>query len=278
MSQRRTTAQPDAPARPAAADRERQVGVTLSYLLCLVGSAIGVGAFGGTPIADAAGGALSADATHLAPGSGAFSVWTVIYAGLAAYTLFQWLPGQAVSARQRRTGWWVAASMLLNAAWILVVQAGWLWPSVLVIGVLLAVLARIFVHLVRVRGDGPLEALVVDGTLGLYLGWVSVATCANVAAALVAAGFDGLGLAPEVWSAVVLAVVAAIGVALAVLGRGRLAPAVTIVWGLAWIAVARATGEPHSVPTAVAAVTAAVVVAAATVWLRLARGRSAAPR
>ncbi|PFG39132.1 TspO/MBR related protein [Georgenia soli] len=274
MSERPTTTRPEAPARPTGPDRLRQLGVTLSYVLCLVGSALGVGAFGGTPIADAAGGALSADATHLAPGTGAFSVWSLIYAGLAAYTIFQWLPGQAAAPRQRRIGWWVAASMLLNAGWILVVQAGRLWPSVLVIAVLLVVLATIFTQLVRVRGAGALEAVVVDGTLGLYLGWVSVATCANVAAALVAAGFDGLGLAPEVWSAVVLAVVAAIGVGLAVFGRGRLAPAATIVWGLSWIAVARATGEPHSVPTAVAAVLAAVVVTVATVWLRLTRGRN----
>jgi len=266
--------QPTALPRPSGGDRLRQVGVTLSYLLCLAGSSIGVGAFGGKPIAEAAGGALSADATHLAPGSGAFNVWSVIYAGLAAYTLFQWLPGQAAGPRQRRIGWWVAASMLLNAAWILVVQAGWLWPSVLVIAVLLAVLAKIFVELVRVRGDGWLEAVVVDGTLGLYLGWVCVATCANIAAALVVAGFDGLGLAPEVWAAVVLAVVAVVGVALAVHGRGRLAPAVTIVWGLVWIAVARTTGEPHSVPTAVAAVVAGAVVALVTVWQRLTRGRS----
>jgi hypothetical protein len=274
MRPERTTAEPvaQAPARPTTWDRLRQVGVTLSYLLCLAGSVIGVGALGGTPIAEAAGGALSAEATHLAPASGAFSIWSVIYAGLAAYTLWQWLPGQAANPRQRRIGWWVAGSMLLNAAWILVVQAGWLWPSVLVIAVLLAVLARIFVGLVRTRGGGWLEALVVDGTLGLYLGWVCVATCANIAAALVAAGFDGLGLAPEVWSAVVLAVVAAVGVGLAVLGRGRLAPAASIVWGLAWIAVGRTSGEPPSSATAIAAIAAAVVVAAATVWQRLARG------
>ena len=266
-----------APGRPTSRDPLRQVGVTLSYLLCLVGSAIGVGAFGGTPIAEAAGGALSADATHLAPATGAFSVWSVIYAGLAAYTIWQWFPGQAASPRQRVIGWWVAASMLLNAVWILVVQAGGLWPSVLVIAVLLAVLARIFVGLVRTPRGGWLESVVVDGTLGLYLGWVCVAACANIAAALAAAGFDGLGLAPEVWSAVVLAAVAAVGVGLAVFGRGRLAPAATIVWGLAWIAVGRTAGEPLSPPTAVAAVVAAVVVAAATVWLRLTRGRRAQP-
>src|SRR5690625_4002942 len=67
----------------------RRIAVTASYLVCLVGSMIGVGVFGGTPISEAAGGLLSTDATHLAPASTAFSVWTVIYIGLGAYTLWQ---------------------------------------------------------------------------------------------------------------------------------------------------------------------------------------------
>ncbi|MGC0141616.1 hypothetical protein [Pseudactinotalea sp. Z1732] len=37
----------------------RRIGVTVSYVICLVGSMIGVGVFGGTPISEAAGGLLS---------------------------------------------------------------------------------------------------------------------------------------------------------------------------------------------------------------------------
>lgn len=251
------------------ADRWRQIVVTLSLIGCLVGSTIGVGAFGGTPISEAAGGALSADATVLAPASGAFSIWTVIYIGLAGYVVFQWLPAPAAGSRQRRLGYPVAASMLLNAAWILVVQAGVLWLSVVVIGVLLVVLARIFVVLARTRSRGVLETVLVDGTLALYLGWVCVATAANVAAAIAATGFDGAGLSPDVWAVAVLVAVAAIGVALAVYGRGRLAVAASIVWGLTWIGVARAGGDPHSITAATAAWTAAAIVLVATLGLRL---------
>ncbi len=68
----------------------RQISVTVAYVVCLVGSMIGVGVFGGTPIAEAAGGVLASDSTHLAPASGAFSIWTLIYVGLGAYTLWQW--------------------------------------------------------------------------------------------------------------------------------------------------------------------------------------------
>lgn len=264
-----------AAAAPTGADRLRQATVTASYLACLVGSVIGVGAFGGTPIAAAAGGALDADATHLAPASPAFSVWSLIYLGLAAYTVWQWAPSQAAAPRQRRIGWWAAASMLLNAAWILVVQAGSVNASVVVIVALLAVLVRIFVALVRSRPRTLPETVVVDGTMGLYLGWVCVATCANVAAALAAAGFDGGALAPEVWAAGVLAAVAGIGVALAVFSEGRVAVAATLTWGLAWIAVARSEGLA-SAPTAAVAVAAAVVVLAATVVTRWRRLRAAA--
>lgn len=168
----------------------------------------------------------------------------------------------------RRLAWPAAASMLLNATWILVVQAGRLWGSVLVIAALLAVLALVFV---RLRGERPrdrLEAVVTDGTFGLYLGWVCVATCADVAAALAASGFDG-GSSPQWWATAVLAVAAGVGVALAVYGRGRLAVAAALTWGLVWIAVGRTDGGLTSVTTAVAALAAAAVVVLATLVARL---------
>ncbi|MEE6281348.1 tryptophan-rich sensory protein [Georgenia sunbinii] len=248
----------------------RRLAVTISFVGCVLGSMVGVGVFGGTPIAEAADGLLAADATHLAPGSGAFSVWTVIYIGLGAYTLWQWWD----PADHRRIGWLVVASLLLNAGWILVVQAGQVWGSVAVIVVLLAVLATIFRRLLARPPRSRVETVVADGTLGLYLGWVSVATCANLAAALAGSGVTGGGR-PAWWAAAVLAVVAVLGVALARAGRGRLAPAATLVWGLSWIAVARTSGDLISTTTAVAAGIAAAIVAVATMVYRFRGTRGA---
>lgn len=262
-------------AQERSADRGRQVAVTLSYLVCLVGSMIGVGLFGGTPIADAAGGALDSAATPVAPASGAFSVWSVVYAGLAGYTVLQWFP--VAQERQRQLRLPVAGSMLLNAAWILVVQAGLLWGSVLVIAALLALLGRIFVILTRTRPDGLLDRVLVDGTLGIYLGWVCVATVANIAAALAASGFGGAGLGPDGWAVAVLVVVAGLGVALAVRGGGRFAVGAAIAWGLTWIAVGRSSGELESAPAAWAAAAAAVVVLGATLVIGVRHRTVAAP-
>ena len=196
----------------------RRIVVTASFLLAMVGTAVGVGAFGGDPIAEAAGGLLAADSTHLAPAGSAFSIWSVIYAGLGAYTMWQWWDRRDARGIAPRA----IASLLLNAAWILTIQAGQVALSVVVIALLLVVLADLFRRLTAVPPGGLLERIVVDGTFGLYLGWVSVATCANIAAALKGAGFGGFGV-PSLLAVVVLVVVAVIGVGLTLAPRRRCA-------------------------------------------------------
>lgn len=259
---------------PTRADRIRQSVVAVSAVLAVVGSFIGSGAAGGTQIQNAAGGALSASSTPVAPDGPAFAIWSVIYTGLIGYAIWQFLPSQTARTRHRRLGYWAAASLLLNAAWILVVQAGLLVLSVVVIVLLLAVLARIFVILRTSRTGGVVDAVLTDGTFGLYLGWVCVATVANVTAALVGSGIgsaDGPGAAP--WAVAILLVAALIGVLIAVTGRGRLAPMLSLCWGLVWVAVGRFTGELLSAPAGTAALIAAAIVLVATLLLRLTAGR-----
>lgn len=255
-----------------AAGRVRQSVVLAGAVVAIVGAFIGSGAVVGTPIPQAAGGALGPDATLLAPAGPAFAIWSVIYAGLALYAIWQALPSQAARERQRTLGWWVLASLLLNAAWILSVQAGLLGVSVAVIAVLLAVLATAFVLLRRHPAESTAGAVLLDGTMGLYLGWVMVATVANVTAWLTASGFNGFGWSPHAWALAVLAAVAVLGSSLALWGRGRLTPSLSLAWGLAWIGVSRLTGDLVSAPVAVTAFAAAALVLLVTVAVRLARG------
>ncbi|MCS5732284.1 tryptophan-rich sensory protein [Herbiconiux daphne] len=221
------------PVRPG--DRVRQVVVAASAVIAVVGAFVGSGAAGGTPIQDAAGGALGADSTLIAPAGPAFSIWSVIYAGLLAYAVWQFLPKQTARARQRALGYPVAVTLLLNAAWILSVQS-----------------------------------IVLDGTVGLYLGWVCVATAANLTAGLMVAGFDGFSWPPDGWGIAVVVVAGLAGIGLAAYGRGRLAPALSLAWGLAWLAVSRTTGELVSAPVASTAVATAAAVLVATVVIRIA--------
>ncbi|MGJ4845363.1 TspO/MBR family protein [Leifsonia sp. Le1] len=273
-----TTAVTDAATatRPVAADRVRQVAVVVGAVLAVIGAFVGSGAAGGTPIQKAAGGALSADATMLSPAGPAFSIWSVIYLGLLGYAIWQALPSQAAKTRQRRIGYWMLASLLLNAAWILSVQFGMLALSAVLIAALLVVLIVAFVLLQRIPGGTTADAILFDGATGLYLGWVMVATVANVTSLLVAAGFDGFGWSPHAWGMALVVVAAILGPALAIWDRGRLTPAIASAWGLAWIGVSRLTGTLESAPVAITAIAAAVVLLMIAVAVRVSgRGRSA---
>ena len=256
----------------------KRIAVAVSAVVAVVGAFVGSGAAGGTPIQDAAGGALSASSTAIAPDGPAFSIWSVIYVGLLAYAVRQCFR-TADDARHAQLAVPAILSLLLNAAWILSVQFGFLWLSEPIIVALLVVLVWTFRILRRTRPAGIVGAIVTDGTFGLYLGWVCVATAANTAAVLTAAGFRGFGLSQDVWGVLVAAVAGLVGVLLAVWGRGRLAPVASLAWGLAWVAVARLDGPLVSTPTAVAAVVAAVAAVVVTVVVRARVGwRGAAAR
>lgn len=245
-------------------DLSRQIGVGVSFVSCVLGTLVGIGVLG-TEVDESSGGSLAADATLIAPAGPAFTIWSVIYAGLAAYTVWQWLPANRTHPRARATGWWAAASMVLNAAWLLVTQQGWLWVSVGVIVALALVLKALISRLAALPADGWVDRIVLDGTFGLYLGWVAVATCANIAATLVDGGSSATGRGAEWVTLAVLGAVLALGVFFAVRYGARLAVAAAMSWGLGWVAYGRLADAPASDLVGMAAAAVAVVILGFTV-------------
>jgi len=244
-------------------DLARQITVISSVVFMIIAAMVGVGLFGGTNVRDLQDGALSSDSTVLAPGTQAFSIWSVIYAFMIGYTIWQALPSQRTRDRQRLVGWWIALTAVLNGSWLLAAQFTTLPVTVVAIVALLAALGWTFRLLVLSRPQSIGDRLLMDATVGLHLGWVSLATVANVAAWLSRTVPASWGMQADVWGVAVLVVVAAVGVGIAAFSRGRPSPIVALSWGLAWIAIARSTDEPHSAPVAIAAVAVIVVVVAA---------------
>lgn len=244
---------------------------TAAIAVAIVVAFIGSGALGGTPISEAAGGALSADATPIAPAGPAFSIWSVVYLGLVGYAVLQILPAARRSSRHAALRPWAAVSALLNAAWIWTVQLGSVTASVAVILLLLIVLARILVLLVRMPPQHWFDTLLTDGTFGLYLGWVCVATVANVSAWIATWGV-GTFAGWEAAAAGLVGVAALIGIGTAIWTHGRVAPALATAWGLAWIAVGRSTGPLESPVVVWGAGISAGVLLIATAVLRARRG------
>lgn len=252
----------------------RQILTIAAASFMLISALVVGGTFSGEGVSDQQSGSLTEQSTYLAPAGPAFAIWSLIYLGLIAYTVWQALPAQRTGERQRAVGGWVAVSMLLNGLWLVAARFGPLWSTVLVIVLLLAVLGRIIVILGRTPARSWPERVVVDGTNGLHFGWVTIATVANATAWLTATAPQQWGERAELWAILVLVAVLVICVASALVTK-RIAPALAAVWGLAWLAIGRLTGEPQSSSVAVAAIIVATLVMLSAVIAVVSRGRTA---
>jgi hypothetical protein len=96
--------------------------------------------------------------------------------------------------------------------------------------------------------------------ISVYFGWITIATIANITAALVAITWDGFGLPDVVWAIVMIAV--GFGVTIAMLIRHQdVAFAAVVVWAYAGIAARRIIdGTPEGPGVLVAAIVAGLLV------------------
>jgi hypothetical protein len=176
------------------------------------------------------------------PANYVFSIWSLIYVLLAAFTAYQALPRNRTDPDLRAIGYLPLLAGALNALWIV------LWHYevfALTVPTMLALLVTLSVTHVRLRGvrrrPGAARWL-VGLPFSVYLGWITVATIANISQMLYWAGFRGGPLGEEIWAVVVLVVGGAIA-ALMLLREADWAYALVIVWAYAGIA-AKQTAEP----------------------------------
>lgn len=186
---------------------------------------------------------------YFVPAGYVFSIWGVIYVSLVAFAVYQALPGQRDNPRLHRIGYLFALSCLANIAWLFLWHYE-IFPLTLVAMVaLLLLLIVIYLRLDIGRARVPTaERWLVHVPFSIYLGWITVATIANVTSLLDYLNWNGWGISPEAWTVIML--VAAVGIASAVsLTRGDVAYMLVIVWAFAGIAVKHA-GTPVVAPAA----------------------------
>lgn len=249
-------------ARPS--DLARQIVVIASLCYMIVAAVVGVGGLGGTSVEDTQGGALSAQGSFLAPAGTAFSIWSVIYLGLIVYTLWQALPRQRSSDRQRAVGWWIALTMVLNGTWLAAAQFLAIWWTVVIIVVLLVALCIAFRRAVvsRMPDAGIVDSVLIDGVTGLHLGWVTLATVANIAAWLTDVGDPSWAADPALWGVGVLVAVLLIGIGVAWASGWRVTPGLAMGWGCVWIGIGRLVEAPRDGAIGWTAIVVGTIVAA----------------
>ncbi|MEF2276908.1 tryptophan-rich sensory protein [Deinococcus sp. YIM 134068] len=167
-----------------------------------------------------------------------FAVWGPIFLGLLVFAVYQALPAQR-GPRFDGLFWPFLLVNVLNVAWLLAFQSLNYGTSVVIMLALLGSLIWLYLH---VRGMKPqgVEGLTLALPTSLYLGWISVATIANVTAFLVSRGVtDGLaGLSGPVWSALLVLIAALLGVFFLVRFRDS-AFAVVLLWSFYGVYAAR---------------------------------------
>jgi len=186
---------------------------------------------------------------YFVPAGYVFSIWGLIYLGLMAFAVFQALPSQRENPRLRATGWWISLSGLANSVWIFF----WHYEQFpLTLIVMLGLLGTLIVTYLRLgigRTTVPAaETWFASLPFSIYLGWITVATVANVTSLLDYLNWNGFGIAPEIWMGIVLAAVLVIA-ALMNFTRRDIAYTAVILWALVGISVKHAAVPSVAIPT-----------------------------
>jgi hypothetical protein len=212
-----------------------------------------------------------ANPTLITPAGYVFSIWGIIYVLLGVFAVFQALPGPEKDAIQRRIGWFFALSSVLNIAWLFLWQFEYLSLSVVLMFLLLASLIAIYLRLNIGKSAASLrEKLAVHLPFSVYLGWITIASIANVAVTLVSVTWDGFGISPETWAALVVIVALLITLA-AVVTRVDVAYGLVVIWALVGVAAEQSGNQNIVLITEVSAVIVAVSVGAMILVTRLRR-------
>ncbi len=173
------------------------------------------------------------------PAGYAFAIWGLIYLGLLVLVVDQLrlaFRGGDQGDTILRIGPWLSIANVGNAVWL------WFWLteqpgfSVLMMGVILFSLVQVILRLNMERRDAPLAVIVpVWWPIGLYCGWIAVATIANVSAWLASIQWSAVFTEVQ-WTVIMISVAGLLNLVL-IFTRNMREFASVGVWAIAAIAV-----------------------------------------
>ena len=183
------------------------------------------------------------------PAGYVFAIWFLIFVGWISFAVFQFLPAQKENPRLHNLGYWFALSGVFNATWLFCWHYNQFGLSVLVMLTLLGTLIISYLKLdVGRTAVSAGEKWAVDVPLSVYLGWISVATVANITSWLYSINWTGFGISSQAWAVIMLVVASLIGVLMAI-SRKDSGYLFVFVWAFVGIAVKQAA-EPLVANTA----------------------------
>ena len=167
------------------------------------------------------------------PAGYVFAIWGVIYVLLAAFTYYQYTENE--DKLHEKIGWLFVASSFFNSIWIFFWHYEYLLMSLFAMIGLLVCLIFIYMRLeIGLVDVSQIKRYMVHLPFSVYLGWITVASIANVAALLVGVGWDGFNIT-AIYITASMILIALIMTLIYIYVRDDLAYAAVIVWALSGI-------------------------------------------
>lgn len=195
-----------------------------------------------------------------------FAIWGLIYIALLGFSIYSlsMVFQKGASAKGRTDflgiiGPWFFISCLANMTWIYAWHHRMIWLSVFLMLILLTSLIAIYTRMYIGRVVRPAEKIFVHLPFSIYMGWITVATVANITALLVYFGWDGAPFSEAAWASIMIAIAAVLGMRL-VRTRRDFGYGLVIIWALYGILTKR--NEVDFEPWTLVPLTAALGIAA----------------
>ena len=170
--------------------------------------------------------------TLVTPAGYAFSIWTLIYVGLVAFSVFQLLPANVARFRPVRSLYIFTCA--LNCAWLYF----WQQEQIVVCFVIILTLAvALFaINFIIREPESMTDAWIAKGAFGLYFGWVTAAMLVNFAIMLKFLNALASPTTETILAVVLILVAAALGVLIRIRLTNYFYP-LAVAWALTAIAV-----------------------------------------
>ena len=184
------------------------------------------------------------------PAGFTFSIWGIIYLLLLSYTIgFTYYSIQRQQYPKafiliERINTYFLLTCVFNMAWILAWHYLQIELSVLIMLLFLSTLIQLFLKTKSMANDLTLtQRFILQTPFIVYLGWISVATIANITALLVAYKWTAFAVDPVYWSAAMILI--AIVLAMLILRKFKVVEfALVVAWALWGIYNAQGPAAP----------------------------------
>jgi len=193
-------------------NKSRLLFLAIMNLIGFLGTVVVNGLSNGLPLNGKTAGELSDQYPNLfVPAGLTFSIWGVIYILLAIFVIY----GLIVAAKKdtqkspfiENIGVLFFISCLANMGWIFAWHYEIVPLSLVIMLILLVTLITLYLRLRIGRSDSPkTEKYLVHLPFSVYLGWITIATIANVTALLVYTNWNTFGLGEPFWAVSVIIV------------------------------------------------------------------------